>query len=227
MNLWFRNCILLALMVAASGLAFALRPTHRIADQGPKIDLEAMIPRTFGEWREEKQVSAQIVDPQQKEALGRIYTQLLTRTYMNPRGYRVMLSIAYGEDQRDGLEMHYPEICYPAQGFQVLSTKDGVLEFDSALKLPLRQLETTLDQQRDEPITYWTVIGEFQVTGRVAKKLAEMWYGAQGKIPDGLLFRVSSIDPDPTRGFAQQALFIRALYEALTPHSKQRLVGAS
>ena len=84
MNLWLRNFILLALMVAASGLAFALRPTHKIADQGPKIDLEAMIPRSFGEWHEEKQASAQIVDPQQKELLDKIYSQLLTRTYVNP-----------------------------------------------------------------------------------------------------------------------------------------------
>ena len=34
------------------------------------------------------------------------------------RGRQIMLSIAYGEDQRDGMKLHYPEVCYPAQGFQ-------------------------------------------------------------------------------------------------------------
>jgi hypothetical protein len=49
MNHWLRNIILMALMLAASGLAVALRPTQRLADQEPKMDLEAMIPREFGE----------------------------------------------------------------------------------------------------------------------------------------------------------------------------------
>jgi len=36
-------------MVAAAGLALAMTPTHKLADQGPKIDLETMIPKQFGE----------------------------------------------------------------------------------------------------------------------------------------------------------------------------------
>ena len=108
MNLWLRNFILLMLMLAASGLALALRPTHKLADQGPPFDLEAIIPRTFGEWHEEKHYSAQIVDPQQQEMIDKIYTQTLSRTYVNTSGYRIMLAIAYGDDQRDALQTHYP-----------------------------------------------------------------------------------------------------------------------
>ena len=37
-------------MLAAAGLALAITPTSKIADQGPKIDLETMIPKQFGEW---------------------------------------------------------------------------------------------------------------------------------------------------------------------------------
>jgi hypothetical protein len=33
-----------------TGLAIAITPTHKLADQGPKIDLETMIPKQFGEW---------------------------------------------------------------------------------------------------------------------------------------------------------------------------------
>jgi len=35
-------------MPAAAGLAIAITPTSKIADQGPKIDLETMIPMLFG-----------------------------------------------------------------------------------------------------------------------------------------------------------------------------------
>ena len=46
-----RNIILGLAMLAAAGLAIAITPTSKIADQGPKIDLETMIPKQFGEWK--------------------------------------------------------------------------------------------------------------------------------------------------------------------------------
>ncbi|MDQ5878439.1 MAG: hypothetical protein QG638_1171, partial [Pseudomonadota bacterium] len=66
-----RNIVLMALMLAASGMAVALKPTEKIADQGPKIELETLIPKAFGEWRQELIASAQIVDPQQKAVIDR------------------------------------------------------------------------------------------------------------------------------------------------------------
>ena len=38
-------------MLAAAGLAIAITPTSKIADQGPKIDLETMTTKQFGEWK--------------------------------------------------------------------------------------------------------------------------------------------------------------------------------
>ena len=57
------------------------------------------------------------MDPGQKALLDRLYEQQLSRTYENAQGYRIMLSIAYGGNQRDELELHKPEVCYVAQGF--------------------------------------------------------------------------------------------------------------
>ena len=39
------------LMLAAAGLALAATPRTRVADSQEKIDLERMIPESFGEWR--------------------------------------------------------------------------------------------------------------------------------------------------------------------------------
>jgi hypothetical protein len=36
-------------MLAAAGLAIAITPTSKVADQGPKLNLETMIPKQFGE----------------------------------------------------------------------------------------------------------------------------------------------------------------------------------
>jgi EpsI family protein len=224
MKLWLRNLLLLTLMLAASGMAVALRPTQKIADQGPKVDLEAMIPLAFGEWREEKKYSAQIVDPSQLETINRIYSKTLSRTYVNTKGERIMLSIAYGEDQRDSVQLHYPEVCYPAQGFQVLSNRKGELQAQGG-KIPVRRLETRLEQQRLEPVTYWTMIGKQAVLGGMDKKLAEMHFGLRGEIPDGLLFRVSSIDANTERAFASQNQFVENLLVAVDPVVRQRISG--
>ena len=64
MNVWINNFILLVLMLAASGLALALRPTYKVATYEPAIDLETIIPRAFGEWHAEKENPVPMVDPQ-------------------------------------------------------------------------------------------------------------------------------------------------------------------
>ena len=223
MKLWLRNFLLLALMLAASGMAMALRPTHKIADQGPKVDLETMIPRAFGEWREEQQASAQIVDPQQKELIDKIYSQTLSRSYINDKGYRIMLSIAYGGDQSDSMQVHRPEVCYPAQGFSLQGKQAGSLAIGSG-SIPVTRILTTLGQ-RSEPVTYWITIGEQVVQGGVNKKLIEMGYGLTGKIPDGMLVRVSSIDGDDANAFKFHRAFAEQLLGAVEPGVRLRLSG--
>ena len=223
MKLWLRNLLLLALMLAASGMAVALRPTHKIADQGPKVDLEAMIPLAFADWREEKQTSAQIVDPQTKEMVDKIYSQTLTRTYRNDNGYRIMLSIAYGSDQSDSMQLHKPEVCYPAQGFILHKKQAGTLALQTG-EIPVTRILTSLGQ-RSEPITYWTTIGDQVVKGGINKKLVEMGYGLSGKIPDGMLIRVSSIDSNIDQAYQMQNQFAARMIDALAQEQRQRLTG--
>ena len=224
MNTWVRNVILLALMLGASGLALALRPTQKIADQGLAVNLQTMIPRTFGGWREELQNSAQIVDPQQQEMIDKIYTQTLSRTYVNAHGYRIMLAVAYGDDQRDAMQTHYPEVCYPAQGFSLKDKQSGTLKVDSGGLIPVTRILTNLGP-RHEPVTYWTTVGDRVVRSGVQKKLAEMSYGLNGKIPDGMLIRVSSIDTETANAYVMQAQFASQMLEALTPEYRKRLNG--
>lgn len=210
-------------MLAASGLALALRPTQKIAGQGPVIDLEVIIPRTFGEWSEEQQKSVQIVDPQQQEMIDKIYTQTLSRTYINSRGYRIMLAIAYGDDQRDAMQTHYPEVCYPAQGFSLQNKQSGMLTTANG-SIPVTRILTSIGP-RNEPVTYWTTVGDRVVQSGIQKKLAEMSYGLNGKIPDGLLIRVSSIDLDAANAYEIQTQFADQMLGALTPEFRKKLNG--
>jgi EpsI family protein len=225
MNSVRRNILLMTLMMIASVLAIVFHPTHRIADDGPPMNLETMIPKQFGEWQEQIQQTAQIINPQQKQMLDKLYTQILTRTYVNAKGEGVMLSIAYGADQSDAKQLHYPEVCYPAQGFQVVSNRTGTLKTDFG-SIRVRRLLTVLGD-RSEPLTYWTTVGTQVVVGSKETKLAQLNYGFKGQIPDGLLFRVSSITVDAQSGYDTQQEFVSNLISTLSKQDRLKLVGVS
>ena len=117
--------IILALVMVTSSVAgFALRPTLK-ADHAPRYRLEEIVPAQFGEWKMLPDSSTQVVNPQTEQLLNKLYSQILARTYVNAAGYQIMLSLAYGDDQRGGLQAHQPEVCYPAQGFTLLSNVPG------------------------------------------------------------------------------------------------------
>jgi EpsI family protein len=223
MNAIHRNSLLLVLMMTASGLAWTLTPTHRIADDGQKVDLETMIPKQFGKWREETQRRTQMVDPQQKETIAKIYSQTLMRTYTDEAGDIIMLSIAYGADQSDSKQLHYPDVCYPAQGFQVFSTQLGVVKTDFG-DIRVKRLLTSLGS-RTEPLTYWSTVGNKVVVGSNETKLEQLKYGFCGQIPDGLLFRVSSIERDPKVAYSMQENFVRELIAFLPANNRLKLAG--
>lgn len=223
MNPIVRNFVLLGLMVAASGLAIAMRPTQKIADMAPPVKLDTIIPKTFGEWREEPQNQTLIVDPQQKELIDRIYTQTLSRTYVNSEGYRVMLSIAYGNDQSDTKQIHKPEVCYPAQGFTLKNKVREHIETQQGT-IPVTRIQTSLGL-RNEPVTYWITVGDYVVSTGMEKKLTEMRYGLNGQIPDGFLIRISSIDTEVARAFEMQRKFAGQMLGGIEAGHRQRFAG--
>ena len=152
-----------------------------------------------------------------------IYAQTLSRTYVNPEGYRIMLSIAYGSDQSDAKQVHKPEICYPAQGFTLKSKQYGQLVLQNTT-IPVTRIETSLGE-RNEPVTYWITVGDRVVGPGLNKKLVEMGFGLRGLIPDGLLFRLSSIDSDTDRAYEKQNAFAGDLLGSLRPEDRQKLIG--
>lgn len=210
------------LMIFASASAEYLKPTKRLVDSMPAINLEKMIPAQFGEWTSDQAQSGQIVDPGTKEVLEKIYGQTLTRIYLNPQGVRIMLSIAYGGDQSKELEVHRPEVCYTAQGFQVLKSVQDMVATTFGT-LPVKRL-FAVQGNRNEPITYWIMVGNEAAVG-IKVKLAQVRYGLTGSVPDGMLVRVSSISPDEKQAYPKHDDFIRAMLAAMSKEDRARLVG--
>ncbi|MBW8370381.1 MAG: EpsI family protein [Thiobacillus sp.] len=219
----FKHLVIGLCMFVAAGMALALKPTHKIADAGPKIDLEVLIPKQFGDWKIDETIAPLIANPEQEALITKIYNQTLSRTYVNPRGERIMLSIAYGGDQSDDMQVHKPEICYPAQGFQILKNATDTLSTGDS-RIPVKRLIAT-QGQRIEPITYWRTVGDAVEVSGVKWKLQQLKYGLTGKIPDGLLFRISSIQADEAKAYQTQDAFTRDLLKAMSPSGRERIIG--
>ena len=218
-----RAALVLLLMVVSFVVAAAWKPTLKLADQRPKVVLEAMFPKKFGEWVTDDNLPVQLVSPDTAALLNKIYNQTLSRSYVNAKGERIMLSVAYGGDQSDGTRAHRPEVCYPAQGFQLLDSTTSTLQ-GGPEGLRVRRLVAKLGG-RNEPITYWMVIGErVTITGTEAK-LAQLSYSVRGLIPDGMLVRVSSIDNDAQAAFKAQQGFITQLGQAISPDVRPMVMG--
>ncbi len=215
--------LLAVLMLASAAMAQLARPTIKIADLGPKVDLEALFPAAFGDWRVDERMAVILPAPDVQAKLDAIYNQVLGRAYVNAKGERVMLSVAYGGDQSDGTSAHRPEVCYTAQGFQVIANEAGSVAIDGRA-MPVRHLVTRLGP-RFEPITYWIVVGDEVVTSGTQQKLAQLRYGLRGEIPDGMLVRVSSIGNDAEAAYALQSGFVNDLVRAIEPTARSRVVG--
>lgn len=215
--------LLAALMFATSVGAIVVRPDTKAAERGPEISLEAMVPKRFSGWQEEEQRTAQMVNPQTKELLDKLYSQILSRTYIDADGYRIMLSVAYGSDQRGALQAHKPEVCYPAQGFKLHDFAPAELRTDFG-SITAKRLFASL-RTRSEPVTYWFTVGDSAVKNAIEKRIVELRYGLTGQIPDGLLFRVSSIDADRERAYRMQERFINDLLLSVSPADRLRLSG--
>ena len=211
-------------MFASAALAVYLRPSPIPEDKKSTIELQAIVPTQFGSWASVDTDSANVVNPQQSEALDRIYSQTLARTYHDSvTGKSVMLSIAYGGVQSKESQVHRPEVCYPAQGFQIQGSKKGTVT-TPLRDIPVQRLVARLDQ-RTEPVTYWIRVGNTLARGWIEQKMAGVMQGASGKIADGLLFRTSTIDSDIESSYEIQNKFISDLLENIDSTASAFLIG--
>ena len=216
--------IICLLMISAVILSFVLKPHQRMADQLPPLNLVKSIPQRFSGWNLDKNIVpvSQSADVQAK--LDEIYSQTLARTYINVQGQRVMLSIAYGADQSgDGNQVHRPEFCYAAQGFQLISNIIGNLTTQYGT-LPVRRL-LAVQGLRNEPITYWVTVGDKATLPGINRKLNQLAYGLKGTVPDGMLVRVSSIDSNNANAYRLHEAFIQDLLRAIPAKDRVRVAG--
>jgi EpsI family protein len=216
--------LLVAGMLGSAAAGEYLRPSLRLAEVKPKIELESQIPKSFADWQVDPHVRPVVPDPSVQAMLDDLYSQTLARTYVNRSGDRIMLSIAYGSDQsNEATAVHRPEFCYSAQGFRVKSLGEDRLKVGNTM-VPVAKVLAHLGR-RNEPIIYWVTLDEEATLPGLGRKINQLRYGLRGEIPDGMLVRVSSISDKNEEAFGLQQRFLESLFGAVPKDVRSRYFG--
>jgi exosortase B len=209
------------LMVGAACAAPLLKP---VRDEGAAPDLERLVPAAFGDWSIDRSIVPVALTAEVQAKLDRIYGATLTRTYVNSKGERMMLAVAYGGDQSDALKAHRQEACYRAQGFEIRELAHDRVDA-AGRSLPVTRM-VAVQGARTEPVTYWFTMGDRVVQSRLQRLGVQMESGLHGVIPDGMLVRVSNLSDDAPAAFDAQDKFVSALLAAVPAPTATRLAGA-
>ena len=210
-----------ALLAGAAGAAI-LTPRGHLNLLGDR-KLDPMIPAAIGPWR--LSPSQSVVLPRTEGSLmAALYSQVLSRVYEADGVPAMMLVIAYGDTQSDLLQLHRPEACYAAVGFQIAKTRTASLDLAASARLPAREVVATRDD-RVEPILYWTRIGDLLPDSSGAQRLAKLKNEMHGFVTDGVLVRVSTVADASDETFAAIKAFGRAMVTSMHPADRAVLIG--
>jgi EpsI family protein len=151
------------------------------------------------------------------------YDAVLTRVYQAPGAAPIMLLVAYGASQSGNMQLHRPEACYPAAGFELQEARRETLNL-AGREVPARVM-SAVAPDRTEQVLYWTRIGSEFPLGAMAQRLAVMQENVRGRVPDGVLVRASAIDDQPDRALASLVNFLDTLLASASADARALLVG--
>lgn len=219
-----RDLILGSACVAASGAALALKPRRKVTLMAEGKKLSDILPRKFGEW-ESSDVSDLYAPQTPDSLLAQLYGQTVGRIFIHRMsGMQIMMLAAHGDSQSNELQLHRPEVCYPAFGFALLDSQPVELSLTKAVTLPGRRLIAQSSQQK-QAVIYWTRLGETFPVTVAEQRFARLNSAMHRYIPDGLLARFSIAGADMEAGFVNIRAFIAEMVMWVAAADRGVLVG--
>lgn len=207
--------------LAAAGVAYARMPRRALMSIG-KDQLDKIVPLRVGDWTYETASGLVLPPPDQLARL--LYDQQLTRTYSAPNALPVMLLMAYGSSQGGMLQIHRPEICYPASGFRLTETRVTSIPLEGGHAVASRSF-TGRSDTRTEQVLYWTRIGNMLATSWSGQRVAVVRNNLAGWVPDGLLVRLSTVSDDADKSQETLKQFARTMLIGMPATKRRMLVG--
>jgi EpsI family protein len=201
---------------SVAGVAAARLPNKNLDYLG-KQKLEDVIPEKIGRWNYVS--SSGLVVPPEDQMIRALYSQLVTRVYSDGNGPPIMLLVAQSATQTGILQIHRPEICYTAGGYQLSAIEPHVVALPRE-RLSTLSMSATSDS-RTEQIVYWTRIGDHLPTSWREQRIAVAMDNLRRVIPDAIMVRVSTFGNDKARALASVDEFVVALMNSVSPQMRR------
>jgi len=209
-----------------SWLGFALQPKLQ-GVSFTQADFDRMFPSEFGDWKEVKTITPLVSAANPGElTFNQPYDAQIMRTYRNSQNQVIMLAVAYGQNQRQDIKVHRPEVCYSAQGWEVADVAAHDFPLKSTGGVPITGMKmTALDKRhgRTEAVSYWVRIGDTFSQSGMTQRLHILSQGLKGKRSDGVLVRFSQhVRSGMTmdESYRLQAQFAQDFLAGLTPEAR-------
>lgn len=210
-------------LLGVGGAAMARQPAP-VATPVVKKALEAMIPLQIGEWSY-RDASGVVLPP--PDALSdSLYSGIVTRSYVATDRPPIMFLVAYSNVQDGMLQVHRPEVCYPAGGYRLSPRR--VEEIPNGVGGTIPATIFSADGvSRIEQVLYWTRIGNSFPTSWLDQRIAVLRSNVDGTIPDGILVRVSSLAPDMASAQGELTAFAAQMVKAVSPAARRLMIGTA
>lgn len=213
------------LLGAAGAGVTGLSLLHAPQPYMPMINSEAfdaLMPQEFGGWTYAK--TSGLVLPPPDSLRDRLYDSLVTRIYTHPSKPMVMMVLAYKNVQDGIVQVHRPEVCYPASGFTLDGGHDVMLHMRRK-NVPGKVFTARL-RERIEQVLYFTRIGQDFPLSWAEQRISVLEANVRGAIPDGMLSRVSMIHPDRQYAVNELSSFFGYLADAGGAKLRRLLLGS-
>lgn len=218
-----RRQTLIGLLAAGTVVGSELYVPRRGSRQLSDREFDTVVPAKIADWR--SSTGSGLILPPQDQLSRSLYEQLLTRIYVTKAEKPpVMLAIAYSSVQEGRLQVHRPDVCYPAAGFTIASNELVDVNIGPGLSIPARFLVADRGSRR-ECVLYWTRIGPNLATDWKQQRWIMASANLQGYIADGLLARLSVISSDIPHARRELEVFLRELLLSANMFGQKLLIG--
>lgn len=218
----------LALASAAATAVIATPTLHEITDAP---SLEQVLPSEFGGWKTLPNPTLQVgLTTGGETSTDQPYDQSVMRSYVDGRGHLIQVAVAWGKKQRQEIKIHRPELCYPAQGLPVKDLKTVTLPVVSPASGEQVVGKRMLAEHRSgqmEAVSYLIRIGSIYSEGAVDTRMHIFKEGLAGRLPDGVLLRVSQVVADKAAlddTYERQEKFMAELVAATPEQARSLLI---
>ncbi|MFD1121333.1 exosortase C-terminal domain/associated protein EpsI [Methylophilus flavus] len=221
--------VLLVLSICVLIIAIGMKPVTNYANSAS--DLENNIPKEFADWKLAPQLIPQVSLVSDNNLQNQIYDDVLMRTYINKSGAKVMLALAYVKEQRQDVKVHQPDICYPAQGYQLLQSQLSTFDIATNQSPIVGKNQIYISSSHREAVSYWIRVGDGAFLSGLQMRLKIIKDGLfKQRFDDGMLVRVSSelqSDADTEKLFNLHEQFLNDLTSSVTAKNLKLLVPAA